>query len=91
MTVKSRTVTKKRAALAAQAALLAALLGSTAGCHPSDGAVASPPARSAAQNSADSIAAVQANPNIPPQQKASIIAHIQGKDKPPTGTTTAHP
>ncbi len=75
--------------------LAAVLLPIVAGCHSSaSGGVTSSAPPSAANSAADkasSIQTIQDNPNIPPQQKANIIAQINGRRTSTTAPVSAHP
>lgn len=92
MMQKRKQISQKKMSVIGRTVLLGALLSCTAGCHPSDGTTASPPPtpQAQAQNRANSVSAIQSNPNIPPEAKAHITAQIQGQAVPPTPGAT-HP
>ncbi len=81
---------RKQIMLSALLVPLSVFVACTAGCHSSEdtsNGVSVP--KPTAQSRAESAAAVQSNPNIPPEAKAHISAQIQGKTSSPAGA--AHP
>ena len=94
MTHLNKKTIKKTARHMTGMVVAGTLLVCLSGCHSSDSSSASGDTtipKPTAQSKAESISAVQNNPNIPPEAKAHITAQIQGTAPPPIEARTAKP